>query len=138
MKFRLNYVLFLALFCLMLSSCAGTGSVASRTKNTTDQSVLKLAKSVVPASSFVNGAVIVGKELKYQMGKVDRISNEVSFRKQDKTATISVRLILLQSDDQTIEIFVTVNGISGEESQTITAKVIDNFKTGLEKQFANR
>ena len=142
-----RYVLFVMFFPFFVSlvGCGTVGAVASPYKTAADQGSLTLANPISPGTSFVDGAIAVGKGLGYGVSGLDRKYNIVSFMNQGSIAVgvligkggysgVSVRLL---EDGRTIDISVNTNGNFGQGEQAAAAKIIADFKEGLAKQFSN-
>ncbi|MCX6787306.1 MAG: hypothetical protein NTY93_02140 [Candidatus Kaiserbacteria bacterium] len=133
---------FFAIVCLW----GATGNiifVANSPKNAADQSILKLNKPILPISTFPDGAIAAGKTLGFEVSSVNRNTNEIGLSKKTslilrsatgKQVSTSVQLAL-QSDEQTINITVTTEGNFGNATQENVAKIIDDFKKELSRQF---
>jgi hypothetical protein len=132
-------------FFISLVGCGGVIQIASPTKSAADQGSLTLANPISPATRFVDGAIVVGKGLGYEVASIDRKNNMVLFTNPSSLGTfvligkivnntVDVRLL---EDGRTIDISVQILGNFGEAEQAAVGKIIDDFKEGLAKQFSN-
>ena len=92
----------------------------------------------------MDGAISVGKELGYQVEDVSRRKNEVLFMRQSnfglgvligKADATTVR-IRLDASRRAVDIAVNMTGNFNEANQTAVEKIISDFTTSLQKQFA--
>lgn len=129
---------------LGVTGCGEVGTFASPNQSAADQHTITLSHALSPATSFVDGAISVGKELGYQVGDVNRRTNEVLFTRQTnlglsvligKTDITTVR-VRLRADRHAIDIAVNMTGNFNEANQAAVAKIISDFGTSLKKQFA--
>lgn len=143
MKFKqICYVWFVVLlFCLGLVACGGIGMMMP-SQSAADQSFLRLTKPL-SSSSFVDGAMIVGRSLDFQVSNVDRRNNIIHFSYGSGIASVALIgksvstfvQLALQNDGQTIDITVNHHGNFGEGTQAGVEKTISDWKEGLTKQF---
>ena len=138
--------LFMAATVLLLgvAGCAPVGIIASPNQSAADQRTIALSRALPPATSFVDGALSVGKELGYQVGGVSRRKNEVLFMRQSnfglgvligKADATTVR-IRLDASRRAVDIAVNMTGNFNEANQAAVEKIISDFTTSLKKQFA--
>ncbi len=129
---------------LGLTGCAEVGFIASPYRNAADQRTFTLSYPIPLTTSFVDGAIAVGKKSDYQVVGVNRETNEVSLTRQTnfglsilvgKTDATTVR-IRLDADRRTIDIAVNMTGNFNEANQTAVEKIISDFETSLQRQFA--
>ncbi len=138
--------LFMAATVLLLgmTACAPVGIIASPNQSAADQRTIALPYALPPTTSFVDGALAVGKELGYQVGGVSRTKNEVLFTRQSnfglgvligKADATTVR-IRLDASRRAIDIAVNMTGNFNTANQTAADKIIADFAASLKKQFA--
>ncbi len=119
------------------------GTITSFNRSGTAQRIMFLSHPISPIASFVDDVIVVGKELGYTVRYVDRTANEALFTRQTHwlcalfgkcvLTTVSTRL---NTNSRQIDIWVDMNGNSNEAHPAAVEKIMSDFETSLQRQFA--
>jgi len=126
----------------LIAGGIGGGHLISGQEKAADQATLQLDKALLP-SAFVDGAMLVGKNLGFEANDVDRRNGRVMFSGGTnrfesaflgKSAHQTIR-VSLQNGGKEIDINIDAMGNFGQGNQEAVTKMLSDFKEGLAKQF---
>jgi hypothetical protein len=125
--------------CLLATSCGPVIAVGSKYESAVDENTFPLAR---PPSSFVDGSIVVGTSLGFQVRQLSREEPAVLFGRstdeswlKGKRVEESVRVKLLDNG-RAILIHAQIAGNFDTATQAAADNLIAQFHEGLTRQFS--